>query len=76
MQENELKNYEKIGNWDFSKIKYKIESVTNWDFYEKIKENTNEKTEVKKNVLFCRKYWCAVFPYISRKLTSAPFSIR
>ena len=42
MQQNELKYYENLGNWDFSQIKYKTEKITNWDFYEKIKENTNE----------------------------------
>lgn len=44
MQEKELNYYEKIGNWDFSQIKYKTEKLTNWDFYEKIKEFTNEKS--------------------------------
>ena len=44
MQENELKYYEKIGNWDFSEIKRETEKLTNWDLYEKIKENTNEKS--------------------------------
>ena len=44
MQENELNYYEKIENWDFSKIKRKTENLTNWDYYEKIKENTNEKS--------------------------------
>ena len=44
MQENELKYYEKLGNWDFSEIKCKTENVTNWDFYEKIRENTDEKS--------------------------------
>ena len=44
MQESELKYYEKIGNWDFSMIKCRTENLTNWDFYEKIKENTNEKS--------------------------------
>ena len=44
MQENELKYYQKIGNWDFSQIKCKTENLTEWDFYEKIKENTNEKS--------------------------------
>ena len=44
MQENELKYYEEIGNWDFSQIKYKVERQTNWEFYSKIKENTNEKS--------------------------------
>ena len=42
MQENELKYYEEIGNWDFSQIKYSTEKITDWDFYEKINENTNE----------------------------------
>ena len=44
MQENEFKYYERIGNWDFSQIKFQTEKLTNWDFYEKIKENTNEKS--------------------------------
>lgn len=42
MQKNELNYYDNLGNWDFSKIKYKTEKVTDWDFYDKIKENTNE----------------------------------
>ena len=42
MKENELKYYEKIGNWSFERIKYETEKLTNWDFYEKIKENTNQ----------------------------------
>lgn len=42
MQENELEYYEKIGNWEFSQIKYKTEKLTGWDFYEKIKEYTNK----------------------------------
>ena len=44
MKENELKYYEEIGNWDFSQIKRKTEYLTNWNFYEKIKENTNKKS--------------------------------
>jgi len=44
MQKSELNYYEKIGNWDFSQIKCKTEKLTTWDFYEKIKENTNEKS--------------------------------
>lgn len=44
MQENEFKYYKRIGNWDFSQIKFQTEKLTNWDFYEKIKENTNEKS--------------------------------
>jgi len=42
MQENELKYYEEIGNWNFEQIKYESEKITNWDFYQKIKENTTE----------------------------------
>lgn len=44
MQESELKYYEQIGNWDFSKIKCKTEKLNNWDFYEEIKKNTTEKS--------------------------------
>lgn len=44
MQEKELNYYEKIGNWDFSQIKYETEKLNNWEFYEKIKENTDEKS--------------------------------
>ena len=42
MQENEFKYYESIGNWDFDQIKCNTEKITDWDFYEKIKDNTNE----------------------------------
>lgn len=42
MQKNEHTYYEAIGDWDFDKIKYKTEKLTNWDFYEKIKEYTNK----------------------------------
>ena len=44
MQESELKYYERIGNWDFSQIKCNTENITNWNFYQKINENTNEKS--------------------------------
>lgn len=40
----ELNYYEEIGNWNFSDIKYKTEKLTNWCFYEKIREYTNEKS--------------------------------
>ena len=42
MQENEFKFYENIGNWDFDQIKCITEKITDWDFYEKIKENTSK----------------------------------
>lgn len=44
MKKDELEFYERLGNWDFSMIKYEEEIKTNWDFYEKIKENTNERS--------------------------------
>ena len=44
MQECELKYYERIGNWDFSQIKYKTEDLTNWEFYKKIRENSDERS--------------------------------
>ncbi len=37
---NELEFYEKIKNWDFSMINYTEESLTDWDFYKIIKDNT------------------------------------
>lgn len=40
-KKNELEYYEKIGNWDFSQIKYSVEQEKDWDFYNKIKENSN-----------------------------------
>ncbi len=44
MQESELKYYERVGNWDFSRIKYETVKLTDWDFYEKIKNNTNNQS--------------------------------
>ena len=44
MKEKELNYYERLGNWDFTQIKYKTENLTAWDFYERIRENTNEKS--------------------------------
>jgi len=42
LNNNELEYYEKIGNWDFSQIKCKTEKLIEWDFYKKIKDNSNE----------------------------------
>ena len=36
MQDIEYERYEKIGNWDFSDIKYTVEQDSNWDFYKEI----------------------------------------
>ena len=41
MQENELKRYEDIGNWDFSDIKYTTYQETDWNFYEEIKKHAD-----------------------------------
>ena len=38
MNNNELDYYNKIKNWDFSKIKYETESLTNWDMYKIFEE--------------------------------------
>lgn len=44
MNEKELKYYDKRGNWNFSEIKCITERLTNWDYYEKIRKNSNEKS--------------------------------
>lgn len=41
---NEKEYYEKRGNWNFSEIKCVTEKLTDWDYFEKIKENSNEKS--------------------------------
>lgn len=38
--------YEKIGNWNFSKIKYEIENLTNWDMYKILNNYTNDNSIV------------------------------
>ncbi len=42
MSEYELNYYEKIGDWDFSHIKYHTESEATWEFYDQIKKHTNQ----------------------------------
>ena len=37
----ELDFYNNIANWDFSKIKYETEKITNWDMYEEIAKYTD-----------------------------------
>ncbi|MBR2705116.1 MAG: class I SAM-dependent methyltransferase [Clostridia bacterium] len=44
MKKDELEFYENVGDWDFSMIKCEEEILTEWDFYKKIEENTNEKS--------------------------------
>ena len=42
MSENELNYYEKIGDWDFSYIKYHVERETDWEMYAQIRRHTNQ----------------------------------
>ena len=37
----ELDFYNNIANWDFSKIKYETEKITNWDMYEEVAKYTD-----------------------------------
>lgn len=46
MQKKEYEFYNKVKNWDFSKIKYEEESLTNWNYIEKIKEYSNENVRI------------------------------
>ena len=39
-----IERYEEIGNWDFSQINVTEEYENNWDMYEEIKNNSNEKS--------------------------------
>ena len=43
---NELEFYQKIKNWDFSKIKYVSENFTNWDMYEELKRSSNKESKI------------------------------
>ena len=45
-EENELKYYEEIKDWDFSKFEIETESLTNWDLYEELKKVTNENSKI------------------------------
>ena len=38
----ELEYYSNIANWDFSKIKYKEEVLTNWNYFDEIRKHSNE----------------------------------
>ena len=44
MKEKTLEYYSNLANWDFSKIKYEEECLTNWEYFDQIKKNTNEKS--------------------------------
>ncbi len=43
---NELKFYNEIKNWDFSKIKYTEESLTNWDIYALLNEKATKNSYI------------------------------
>ena len=45
-QENELKYYEEVKDWDFSKFEIETESLTNWDLYEILKKITNKDSRI------------------------------
>lgn len=44
MKENELEYYSKIANCDFSQIKCEEEVLVDWDYWEQIRANTDEKS--------------------------------
>ncbi len=46
MSINEFDFYEKIKNWDFSKIKYIEESLTNWDMYDILNKKANSESKI------------------------------
>ena len=43
---NELEFYQKIKNWDFSKIKYVSENFTNWDMYEELSRSARKDSKI------------------------------
>lgn len=42
MDNQEFKNYNDMGNWDFSDIKYYTEQECSWDFYNEINKYSNK----------------------------------
>lgn len=46
MNNNELDYYNRIKNWDFSKISYEVESLTNWDMYKILNEKTTKSSRI------------------------------
>jgi len=45
-QENELKYYEEVKDWNFDKFEIETQSLTKWDLYEELKEKTNQNSKV------------------------------
>ena len=46
MKNNELNYYNKIKNWNFSDIKYEVESLTNWDMYKILNEKATRNSRI------------------------------
>ena len=46
MQEEELKYYEEIKDWDFSMFEIESESLTNWDFFETLKKIADKNARI------------------------------
>ena len=45
-QENELKYYEEVKDWNFDKFEIETLSLTKWDLYEELKEKTNQNSKI------------------------------
>ena len=46
MASDEYKFYNELKNWDFSRINYTEENLTNWDMYSILREKSNSSTKV------------------------------
>ena len=45
-QENELKYYEEVKDWNFSKFEIESESLTNFDFFDEIKKVATKESRI------------------------------
>ena len=46
MASDEYEFYNELKNWDFSRINYTEENLTNWDMYSILREKSNSSTKV------------------------------
>ena len=46
MNKKEYEYYNELKNWDFSKIRYNAEYLTNWDMYDILKAHSNQQSRV------------------------------
>lgn len=46
MENHEFDYYNKIKNWDFSKIQYETESLTNWDMYDVLTKKATKESRI------------------------------